>query len=89
MKVRELTIEQKTLLVGQKWNNETFFNPVLDADGKWFISEEEYNALSDEEKAAILADAISKNTLEGALSIAAAAENNAIAQGVVGDSTTD
>ena len=42
MKVRELTIEQKDLLVGQKWNNDTFFNPVLDADGKWFISEEEY-----------------------------------------------
>lgn len=42
MKVRKLTIEQKTLLVGQKWNNETFFNPVLDADNNWFISEEEY-----------------------------------------------
>ena len=42
MKVRKLTIEQKDLLIGQKWNNETFFNPVLDADGNWFISEEEF-----------------------------------------------
>jgi len=44
--------------------------------------------LSDDEKAANLADAISKNTLEGALSIASAAESSAISQGTVSESTT-
>jgi hypothetical protein len=40
-----------------------------------------YRELSDEEKAAILADAISKTTLESALSIASAAETAAVTQG--------
>jgi len=39
--VRELTMSQKDLLTGQKWNDNTFFNPTLDADGKWFVSNEE------------------------------------------------
>ena len=43
MKVRQLTAEQKDLLIGQKWNDEAFFNPLLDADGNWFISNEEVN----------------------------------------------
>ena len=44
MKVRELTLEQKNLLVGQVWGYENqIFNPLLDADGKWFISNEEVN----------------------------------------------
>lgn len=48
-----------------------------------------YRELTDEEKAAILADAISKNTLEAALSIASAAENNAVAQGgAAGEATS-
>jgi hypothetical protein len=42
-KVRQLTIEQKDQLVGQKWNGDVFFNPQLDADGNWFISNEEVN----------------------------------------------
>lgn len=48
MKVRQLTIEQKDLLIGQKWNEETFFNPLLDADGNWFISNEEVNGCTHE-----------------------------------------
>ena len=43
MKVRQITTEQKDLLIGQKWNEEAFFNPLLDADGNWFISNEEVN----------------------------------------------
>ena len=43
MKVRQLTAEQKDLLIGQKWNNQAFFNPTQDADGNWFISNEEVN----------------------------------------------
>ena len=42
MKVRELTIEQKDVLMGQKWNSDTFFNPIQDADGKWIIGEIEF-----------------------------------------------
>jgi hypothetical protein len=41
MKVRQLTIEQKDLLVGQTYDGVQFFNPTLDADGNWFISNEE------------------------------------------------
>ncbi len=43
MKVRQLTPEQKDLLNGQMWNNQTYFNPTIDADGNWFISNEEVN----------------------------------------------
>ncbi len=43
MNVYKLTIEQKDQLVGQKWNEDTFFNPLQDADGNWFISVEEVN----------------------------------------------
>jgi len=43
MNVHKLTIEQKDQLVGQKWNEDTFFNPLQDADGNWFISVEEVN----------------------------------------------
>lgn len=42
MKVRELTIEQKAQLVGQTWDGVQYFNPCLDADGNWFISNEEF-----------------------------------------------
>ena len=48
MKVRQITTEQKDLLIGQKWNEEAFFNPLLDADGNWFISNEEVNGCTDE-----------------------------------------
>ena len=44
MKVRKLTIEQKDLLIGKVWGYENqIFNPVLDKDGNWFISNEEVN----------------------------------------------
>ena len=43
MKVRILTAEQKDLLNGQMWNNQAYFNPTLDANGNWFISQEEVN----------------------------------------------
>ena len=46
MKVRQLTIEQKDALIGQTYDNVQFFNPVLDADGNWFISTEEYKYLT-------------------------------------------
>ena len=40
MKVRQLTAEQKDALVGQTYDGVQFFNPTLDADGTWFISQE-------------------------------------------------
>lgn len=43
MKVRQLTIEQKDQLVGQTWDGIQYFNPCLDANGNWFISNEEVN----------------------------------------------
>lgn len=43
MKVRQLTAEQKDLLVGQTYDGVQFFNPTLDANGNWFISNEEVN----------------------------------------------
>lgn len=49
MKVRQLTLEQKDLLIGQMWNNGSYFNPTLDANGNWFISNEEVNGCEKEE----------------------------------------
>lgn len=46
MKVRQLTLEQKNQLVGQTYDGEQYFNPTLDADGNWFISNEEVNGCS-------------------------------------------
>ena len=44
MKVRQLTLEQKNILVGQVWGFQgQLFNPQLDANGVWFISNEEVN----------------------------------------------
>ena len=42
-KVYKLTIEQKNQLIGQTWDGIQYFNPCLDADGNWFISNEEVN----------------------------------------------
>jgi hypothetical protein len=42
MNVRQLTTEQKDQLVGQTYDGVQYFNPTLDADGNWFISNEEY-----------------------------------------------
>jgi hypothetical protein len=43
MKVRQLTTEQKDQLVGQTYDGVQYFNPTQDADGNWFISNEEVN----------------------------------------------
>jgi hypothetical protein len=48
MNVYKLTIEQKNLLIGQKWDSETYFNPVEDADGNWFITEQQINGCTHE-----------------------------------------
>ena len=48
MKVRQLTIEQKDLLIGQTWDGVQYFNPTLNADGIWFISNEEVNGCTHE-----------------------------------------
>lgn len=41
MQVVRISSEQKDLLIGEKWNDETFFNPTLDADNEWFVSIQE------------------------------------------------
>ena len=41
--VYKLTIEQKDQLIGQTWDGVQYFNPTQDADGNWFISNEEVN----------------------------------------------
>jgi hypothetical protein len=43
MTARKLTEEQKNLLIGQTFDTIQYFNPILDADGNWFISNEEVN----------------------------------------------
>lgn len=43
MNVYKLTTEQKNLLIGQKWDSEQYFNPVIDANGNYFVSQEEVN----------------------------------------------
>ena len=48
MKVRQLTNEQKDLLIGQTWDGVQYFNPTQDADGNWFISLEEVNGCTHE-----------------------------------------
>jgi hypothetical protein len=48
MNVYKLTLEQKDALIGQKWNEDAFFNPQLDANGNWFISVEEVNGCTHE-----------------------------------------
>jgi hypothetical protein len=41
MKVSILTIEQKESLIGQLVQPDWYFNPVLDCDNNWIISQEE------------------------------------------------
>lgn len=36
-----LTIEQKDQLVGQLYDNDSYFNPIQDIDNNWIISQEE------------------------------------------------
>ena len=44
-----LTIEQKQLLTGVKYDGEQLFNPIQDINGDWFISEEEVFGCTDTE----------------------------------------
>lgn len=48
MEVYKLTTEQKDTLNGQSYDGNQYFNPVLDADGIWFISIEEVNGCINE-----------------------------------------
>ena len=41
MMVGFLTIEQKDQLIGKKYNEDSYFNPIQDADDNWIISMEE------------------------------------------------
>ena len=43
MKVRKITTEQRDLLIGQTFDGVQYFNPILDANDNWFISNEEVN----------------------------------------------
>lgn len=58
MKVRKLTTEQVTLLQDKVWGFQgQLFNPQLDADGVWFISNEEVNGCTLAQAQAIGCDA--------------------------------
>ena len=46
MEVYKITEEQKDILIGKTYDGLQYFNPVLDADGNWFISTIEYNNLT-------------------------------------------
>ena len=48
MKVRQLTTEQKEQLVGQTYDGVQYFNPTLDANSNWFISNEEVSQCTNE-----------------------------------------
>lgn len=41
IKVGLLTIEQKDSITGQMYTEDSFFNPIQDADDNWVISTEE------------------------------------------------
>jgi hypothetical protein len=43
MLVALLTEEQKDLLLGQIYGDDSYFNPIQDADDNWIISLEEVN----------------------------------------------
>jgi len=49
MKVHKLTQTQKKKLVGKTYCDNVFFNPTEDADGNWFISEQEVNMCNKKE----------------------------------------
>ena len=44
-----LTIEQKDSLIGQLWADDSYFNPIQDADDNWIISVEEINGCNRDE----------------------------------------
>lgn len=44
-----LTIEQKEILIGQLWADDSYFNPVQDNDDRWIISTQEINGCDRDE----------------------------------------
>jgi len=44
MKGYKLTIEQKEMLQGMEMPSGTFYNPVQDKNGNWFIFDQEFEA---------------------------------------------
>lgn len=44
-----LTASQKNLLTDKRYNNGSYFNPMKDANGKWFISKEEIDLCNEAE----------------------------------------
>lgn len=51
VKVLEISIGQKDQLLNRKLiqDKNCYFNPTIDADGKWFISHEERNQVDSKE----------------------------------------
>lgn len=43
-----LTIEQKDKLIGQKYTDDSYFNPIQDAEDNWVISIEEMKFCTNE-----------------------------------------
>jgi hypothetical protein len=48
MKVYKLTLKQKKLLDGVEFLEGNFYSPTQDANGIWFISQEEVDQTTDE-----------------------------------------
>ena len=48
MEVLLLTEQQKDLLVGQLYTDDSYFNPIQDIDDNWIISLEERNYLTND-----------------------------------------
>lgn len=44
-----LTIDQHNQVVGQMYNEDSYFNPVQDSDDNWIISTEEINFCTNQE----------------------------------------
>lgn len=44
-----LTEIQKDLLVGQLFDDDSYFNPIKDIDDNWIISDEEVSGLNNQE----------------------------------------
>jgi hypothetical protein len=49
MEVLLLTEQQKDLLVGQLYTDDSYFNPIQDIDDNWIISLEERNFCTNDE----------------------------------------
>lgn len=43
--MKKITIEEKNRLINQRYNVDSFFNPVQDVSGSWFISDYEIKYL--------------------------------------------